>query len=108
MGVAEEKVAKLAKEPTTKKEENKVTQIPTKEDTLGMIEQRRRATQLRIQAHLSGLDKTSVQQEIKEEATKRCDAKQERDKECTLEKTEHTVKHEISEDFMLAEKEAEV
>merc|ERR1712192_206390 len=108
--VAEKKLAKSAKEQTPEKEENKVTQIPTKEDTLGMIEQRRKATQARIQAHLNGLDKTKVQPETKEETTNTCDAKQERGKECTVDKTERAVKHEIfdSEDPLPAEKEAEV
>merc|ERR1712130_1051310 len=94
----ESEVAKKTqtKEATPEEVEKKVAGIP-KEDTLGMIEQRRRATQERIQAHLKGLDKSEVQREEKknvkrdsfeEETTKICDAKQQKDKEHAVEKPE--------------------
>merc|ERR1719167_1982150 len=77
-----------------------------------MIEQRRRATQERIQAHLNGLDKSKVQQEKKEvksdlseeENKKTCDKQQE--KECTVEKIEQ--KTSGPQDPVPAEKEAEL
>merc|ERR1712012_1469475 len=40
--------------------------VPSKDDTLWMIEQRRKATQDRIKAHLNGLDKNTEEQEKKE------------------------------------------
>merc|ERR1712038_49177 len=41
-------------------------EVPSKDDTLRMIERRRKATQDRIKAHLNGLDKNTEEQEKKE------------------------------------------
>merc|ERR1711874_874902 len=41
-------------------------EVPSKDDTLRMIEQRRKATQDRIKAHLNGLDKNTEEQEKKD------------------------------------------
>jgi len=91
------------KEATPEEEEEKFARIPSKEDTLGMIEQRRRATQERIQAHLNGLDKSKEPTPVKEVKK----VTQIPTQEDTVAKTEPAITHRTSgpQDLAPAEKE---